>query len=185
MNSSLERVRAASRSSLRIGKNRSLRVTTLPLTVNATVLMTVTKEKRAAARPLGFLGDEESEEMTPEAEAPDLSSLLLPDLVEEIDVSWWPDKLTAERVQRWVKAWVLPEIMDRYRQQGLEVAWDDNFVEWLAESIRKMGDLTQGERLLEEEVLPLLVPYLNESGTVHLSYYKEEGNVRVWTGESD
>lgn len=144
---------------------------------DATVVLTVTAEVRSGKR-IGFTpeGAEEEEEL--QAAAPDLSSLLVPDLVAELDVWWAPASLTTERVESWVKRWVFPPLAERYSRQGLEIEWDPSFINWLSKEILETGDLMRGERLLEEEVLPEMVPYLDTPGKVVLAC-GEDGSIQI------
>jgi hypothetical protein len=56
--------------------------------------------------------------------------------------------------------------------------WEPSLLKWLADAVMSSGDLTQAERLLEEQVLPKLVPHLDKPGKLVLSC-KEDGIVQV------
>jgi ATP-dependent Clp protease ATP-binding subunit ClpC len=140
---------------------------------DAVVVLTATLEEQAK-RPLGFgRGEEEGREE--ERADIEVTPPLVPDLLAQLDLRWRPQRPTVDRVQRWLERWVLPGLSERYQRQGLEIDWDPTILKWLAEAVLTAGDLGQGERLVEEQVLPLLIPYLDTPGKVTLSYEKDEG----------
>jgi ATP-dependent Clp protease ATP-binding subunit ClpC len=141
------------------------------------VVLTVTSESQTGRR-IGF--DVQDEEEMAEAPPPEarLETLVSPDLLSELDVWWRPRFPTPERVETWVKRWVLPALSRRYQQQGLEIDWDPSLLKWVSDAVIDAGDLKQGERLLEEQILPALIPYLNTPAKVILSY-DEDGGVKV------
>jgi len=141
---------------------------------DAIVVLTAAIEERAK-RPLGFgrgSGEDREEE---ERATADVSPPLVPDLLAQIDLHWRPERPTSEGVQLWLERWVLPSLSERYERQGLQIDWDPSILKWLSEAIVIAGDLTQGERLVEERILPLLIPYLNAPGEVVLSFEEDRG----------
>ncbi len=136
------------------------------------VVMTATVEETTKRR-IGFHADREEREAG--KIGPGVLPPLLPDLLDRVEVSWQPEQPTGERVQTWLKEWILPSLVERYQRQGLEVEWDPSLVEWLSATILAAGELNQGERLIEEQVLPVLVPYLNQPGRVVLTYDQDKG----------
>lgn len=144
---------------------------------DAVVVMTVTTERRTQ-RQIGFVPTDEAGDRKAAGLGPELSSLLVPDLVAELDVFWQPEQPTADRVQLWLKGWVLPALTERFQRQGLELDWDASVLKWLSEEIFASGDLAQGERLVEDEILPLLIPYLQGPGKVTLAR-KTDGTIHI------
>lgn len=136
------------------------------------VVMTATIEETARRR-LGF--QSEGEEQVASKAGPAVLPPLLPDLLDRVELSWQPERPTGERIQAWLKEWVLPSLVERYQRQGLEVEWDPSVVEWLSATILAAGELSRGERLIEEQVLPALIPYLNQPGRVVLTYEQDKG----------
>jgi ATP-dependent Clp protease ATP-binding subunit ClpC len=144
---------------------------------DATVVLTVTTEG-VRRNQLGFVA-EGATQMPEAADAAEgIRSLLVPDLVAELDIAWSPAPLTMERVESWVTRWVLPPMAKRYGRQGLQITWDPSFVTWLSGEILESGDLKHGERLLEEEVLPQLVPHLDSRGKILLAC-GEDGALQI------
>ncbi len=136
------------------------------------VVMTATVEELTKRR-MGFRAGEEREERG--GRGPEALPALLPDLMERVELCWQPEPPTAERLQVWLKEWVLPSLVERYQRQGLEVEWDPSVMEWLSATILAAGELSQGERLIEERVLPALIPYLDQPGKVILTYHQDRG----------
>lgn len=150
---------------------------------DATVVLTITAEGRAAKR-MGFTSDSEGHDGQLAGAAPDIHSLLMPDLIAQLDVWWSPAPLTMERVGSWITQWVFPPLAERYLRQGLEMAWDPSLVKWLSTEIIKTGDLMRGERLLEEEVLPRMVPYLDAPGKVVVAR-GDDGSIQIEAQKGD
>jgi ATP-dependent Clp protease ATP-binding subunit ClpC len=152
---------------------------------DAVVVLTANVEEGRTAGPLGFVKDTNLSE-EPEAAAINVSSMLQPELIAQLDLSWRPARLTKDRLQSWLKAWVLPVLSERYQRQGLAIQWDASIVEWLSGQILALGkgDLMQGERLVEEHVLPLLIPFLKEPGEVIL-FCDQTGAIQVQSMEGD
>jgi len=136
------------------------------------VVMTATVEETAKRR-IGFHADREGREAS--QVGPGILPPLLPDLMDRVELCWQPEPPTAERLQVWLKEWVLPSLVERYQRQGLEVEWDRSVMEWLSAMILAAGELTRGERLIEEQVLPVLIPYLDQPGRVVLTYDQDKG----------
>jgi ATP-dependent Clp protease ATP-binding subunit ClpC len=142
---------------------------------DAALVLTVTADEKAA-RAIGFGSGED--DVAEEQAGPQVSSLLVSDLVNELDAWWAPAPPTAENVRLWVAEWVLPPLTERYAHQGMRIDWHPSILRWLTDAILDAGNLLQGERLLEEKVLPILVEHLEEARHVVLSC-DEDGDVRV------
>jgi ATP-dependent Clp protease ATP-binding subunit ClpC len=152
---------------------------------DAVVVLTATVAEERMAEPLGFIKDKNLPEVA-DAALPDISSMLQPELVSELDLYWRPARLTRERLQSWLKSWVLPVVSERYQRQGLAIRWDASIVEWLSGQIlgQGKGNLLQGERLVEERVLPLLIPFLKEPGEVTV-FSDQQGEIQVKSMKGD
>ncbi|MGB9777477.1 MAG: AAA family ATPase [Anaerolineae bacterium] len=138
-----------------------------------TVVVMTANVEETAKRRIGFHADRDDREAG--KVGPEVLPPLLPDLMDQVEISWQPEQPTAERLQTWLKEWVLPPLVERYQRQGLEVEWDPSVVDWLSAAILTAGDLTRGERLIEERVLPALIPYLGQPGKVILTYHQDKG----------
>jgi ATP-dependent Clp protease ATP-binding subunit ClpC len=146
---------------------------------DAVVVLTATVAEERAAGPLGFVTDTNVPAES-ETTVPDIQAMLQPELVAQLDLAWKPARLTKDRLQSWLKSWVLPVVSERYQRQGLAIQWDASIIEWLSGRILALGrgDLLQGERLVEEQVLPLLIPLLKEPGEVTL-FCDQAGEIQV------
>jgi ATP-dependent Clp protease ATP-binding subunit ClpC len=140
---------------------------------DATVVLTVTTEERQDRR-IGFVAGEREEVQA----SPELASLLIPDLVAELDAWWSPRHPTSENIQSWVKQWLVAPLSERCKRRGLDIEWDPSVLAWLAEEISKAGGLLEGERLVEERLLPLLVPHLDKAGRLVL-YSERDGSIQI------
>jgi len=148
------------------------------------VVLTATLAEKRAGRPFGLVPRTQNELQAEDLPLPDLSRILSPELLAEIDLSWMPERPTAGRLQSWLKQWVFPALSERYQRQGLAIRWDQSMADWLAGQIATSGDLMQGERLVEEKVLPLLIPHLKEPGEVTL-LCDAEGGIQCKTAKGD
>jgi ATP-dependent Clp protease ATP-binding subunit ClpC len=152
---------------------------------DAVVVLTASVEEERTAGPLGFVKETNVPE-EPEAAAINVSAMLQPELIAQLDLSWKPARLTRDRLESWLKAWVLPVLSERYQRQGLAIQWDASIIEWLSGQIlaQGKGDLLQGERLVEEHLLPLLIPFLKEPGEVTL-FCDQTGAIQVKSIKGD
>ncbi|MBI5834345.1 MAG: ATP-dependent Clp protease ATP-binding subunit [Armatimonadetes bacterium] len=83
-------------------------------------------------------------------------------LVEEVDVLAFNGPRGQNQRRRWLREQILPELTRRYHERRLNVAWDDGVLDWLVNK-GHTGDLRDWERLVENQVAPLLIPYLPQA----------------------
>jgi ATP-dependent Clp protease ATP-binding subunit ClpC len=145
---------------------------------DAVVVMTIFTEGREAVKPLGFLGVQDERETLEARALPPVSSYVVPELAAEADVSYRPTHPQAENTRTWIERWVLPPVSECYEQYGLKLEWDPSILKWLSNAILEAGDLTKGGWLLEEKVLPKILPYLRQATKVVLSCEKD-GSVQI------
>jgi ATP-dependent Clp protease ATP-binding subunit ClpC len=134
---------------------------------DAVFVLTMDLEQKEG-KQLGFLPHEKSSAGEDERPILNLNHHLIEDMIKELDFSWTPEQLTLEKIEVWVKEWVFPPVYERYSQMGLEMEIKSDLVHWLASEIMRINNLNHGEQLLEEEVLPNLIPYLNTKGKIFI-----------------
>jgi ATP-dependent Clp protease ATP-binding subunit ClpC len=83
--------------------------------------------------------------------------------------------------RRWLEKSLLQEWAGRYRKQDLHLQWDKSLVEWLMTQCDADSNQRDWERLVDESLSPLLLPYLatgkKESHSLLLKC--EDGQVEV------
>ena len=127
---------------------------------DAVVLMTASSAAEAQ-RPVGFMRDETP---TERPTALDLAGLLGAELAAQVDLVCATATRTAPGRRRWIEERLLADLADRYRKQGLELRWDETFVHWLLERVEAAANSRDWERLMDEQIGPLLVPHLAGAG---------------------
>jgi ATP-dependent Clp protease ATP-binding subunit ClpC len=122
---------------------------------DAVVILTAAGESRRR-RQLGFAAEE-----APAADAQAHAAAVLgADLAAQADLVLDQVLRSPAGRRRWIEQQVLAELAERYRRNGIELQWHDSFFRWLAE-IDAGGSPRQWERLLDERIGLLLVPYLD------------------------
>lgn len=102
-------------------------------------------------------------------------------MVAEVDlVSTTAPSAEAELRQRLKQ--VLADLVDRYRKQGVDVQWKDSLFDWLATHARGESGQAGWERLIDEQLSPVLIQHLpwasaKEVRSITLTY--EGGTVRI------
>jgi ATP-dependent Clp protease ATP-binding subunit ClpC len=66
--------------------------------------------------------------------------------------------------RRWIEENLLGELAARYRKQGLDLRWDETFINWLVDQKHLSSSQRDWERLMDDAISPLLVPHLPEEG---------------------
>jgi len=60
----------------------------------------------------------------------------------------------------WLEQHFLTELSERYRKQGVHLFWDRSLVDWLMSQRSAHANQRDWERLVDERITPLLIPYL-------------------------
>ncbi|MCC7494088.1 MAG: ATP-dependent Clp protease ATP-binding subunit [Fimbriimonadaceae bacterium] len=111
-----------------------------------------------------------------------LAKQLTPSLLEQIDVILaGPDESLADNQAKATRR-LLTTLASRYAAQRLEVVWDNSLVAWLAQKTIGAPGPRSNERLLEEQVAPLLIAHLpgSQAPLVQvLVAVDEQGKVQV------
>ncbi|HLV80213.1 MAG TPA: AAA family ATPase, partial [Chthonomonadaceae bacterium] len=109
-----------------------------------------------AHRAMGIRQHEE-ESVTVDARA--AAQALGEGLVDECDliVTQAP---AAIHVRQWIEHTLLPDLAARYSRHGLNIHWDPSLIEWLAGHQAADTNARDWERLVDERLSPLLLPYL-------------------------
>jgi ATP-dependent Clp protease ATP-binding subunit ClpC len=72
---------------------------------------------------------------------------------------------TAETAQEsWLQQRLLSDLSDRYRKQGVHIRWDHSLSEWFRTQHNAPANQRDWERLVEEHLSPLLIPYVSVTG---------------------
>ena len=134
---------------------------------DAVFVLTIDIEQKEGKK-LGFLPHEKASSVEEDKLFIPLNQYIIDEIINELDFSWTPEKLTLENISVWVEEWIFPPVYERYSQMGLEMEIKSDLVHWLASEIMRINNLNHGEQLLEEEVLPNLIPYLNTKGKISI-----------------
>ncbi len=62
--------------------------------------------------------------------------------------------------RHWLEQHLLSDLSERYRKQGMYLAWDESLVDWLLNQRSAHANQRSWERLVDEHLSPLLVRYL-------------------------
>jgi ATP-dependent Clp protease ATP-binding subunit ClpC len=126
------------------------------------VLLTSGRLSTEAGRPVGFRRADASAERPT---AVTVAGLLGDDLAAQVDLVCSTAVRSSRERRRWIEERVLGEMTDRYRKQGLELRWDETFVRWLVERANTAANRRDWERLIDEQIGPVLVAHLPATGT--------------------
>jgi len=112
--------------------------------------------------PVGFVPEEGNEEDdAPQRAARDVAAEVFGrELLDHIDVVCAAAPSTRDAGRRWIEKQLLAGLSERYRRHGIELHWDESLVEWLLEHQADRAGQHEWERLADERISPLLVPYL-------------------------
>jgi ATP-dependent Clp protease ATP-binding subunit ClpC len=143
---------------------------------DAVVILTAGGGAHRPARRLGFAVDESPSENSDALAVAVLGATL----AAHADVVLTEALPSAGGQRRWLEQHVLADLTERYRQNGLELQWDDSFFQWLAE-LGPTGSPNRCERFLDDRIGGLLVPFLDGSaqGVGPLVIKREGDNLRV------
>ncbi len=117
---------------------------------------------RSSTRPIGFVADEiesENSDNIPES----LLKALGKDLLDQCDliISQAGSQSSAGKI--WIKDNLLSITGQRYSSRGLEIQWDNSFVEWLSNHTDQPANLKEWEGLLDEKLNPALREILRKN----------------------
>ena len=132
---------------------------------DAVVLITARLEG-AAHRAMGFHhaspGTLEEAQSAAQEEAQSAAALELGQtFVDECDlVCAGPDPAAAG--QHRLQEALLSDLSNRCRKRGLLLSWDDALLDWLGTQVKVQGGVRLWERLVDERLSPLIVPYLTQ-----------------------
>jgi len=84
--------------------------------------------------------------------------------VAEIDLLCAEVSTSEAGERRWLKDHLLADLAARYRREGLDLDWDESVIDWLLAQQGAQGSQREWERLVDEQLSPLLVPYLPGAG---------------------
>ena len=127
------------------------------------VLATAAVAAQPAQRPLGFrLG----EDLNRTVDAADAAVEALGDgFVRQADLICAHLADSEKDRKRWLTEHLLADLGNRYRKQGIELHWDESAVQWLLGRQGALANQRDWERLVDEHLSPLLIPYLPAPGS--------------------
>ena len=147
---------------------------------DAIVILTCDLQVEGKSR-VGFAdddGDDSPQRAAREAPAEALGHAI----VDRLDVVCAEVPATEESGRRWVEKQLLAGLTERYRRHGIELRWDDSLVDWLLEQEADRASQREWERLADERLSPLIVPYLAPSDpkeTKALVLRSHDGEVQI------
>lgn len=122
-------------------------------------------------RPLGFGPHGRTAAQTMREE---LAEYLGDDLLAQVDVLCCDLCLGGHATQRWLRDALLPDLHRHFRPQGVHLCCDHHLLAWLSAHSEACPTPADWERLVENELCPLIIPHLPGSPTpeavrLHLS----------------
>jgi len=138
-----------------------------------------------AQRPLGF---RQAEEPSPATVRRAAEQALGTELVAQIDLICAEVAMSGADRRRWLRDYLLFDLSERFSKQGLDLRWDESFIEWLMTRQGAYTNPRDWERLVDECLIPLLIPYLPTASDqeVRLRIVRGEGDtIRVERDESE
>jgi ATP-dependent Clp protease ATP-binding subunit ClpC len=112
----------------------------------------------SAARAIGFKLAGEPFEVS---ETVNVAAALGEELAAQVDLVYTSVLRSAATRRRWLEEHLLADLAARYAKQGLELKWDETFVQWLVGRGERSRSQRDWERLMDESIGPLLVPHLS------------------------
>jgi ATP-dependent Clp protease ATP-binding subunit ClpC len=127
---------------------------------NAVVLLTadIVMESR---RALGFRQSEGVSTSSPRQAA---EQALGAEFVTQVDLVCTEVPAPDVTQRHWLQQHLLSDLSERYRKQGVHLAWDESLVDWLLNKRSDHAGQRSWERLVDECLSPLLVRYLPAVG---------------------
>jgi ATP-dependent Clp protease ATP-binding subunit ClpC len=125
------------------------------------VILTAPDIKISSGKGFGFAADVPSS--THQASREAVEKELGEEFVSTVDIicSSLPPSGTAS-CNEWPLQEILVELIQLYRRYKLEVTWDKSLVIWLETTHREQMSKDEWERLMDETLTPVLLPYLDE-----------------------
>ena len=132
----------------------------------------------AARTPMGF-GQENGSAIDIRACT---AHLLGSELVEQVDVLCTDLRADAHAQQQWLQESLLAELHQRFRSHGMHLSFDASLFPWLLSRGSTHFTRTDWERLIEEQLCPVIIPHLPGCRPQHellLRVLAEGDNCRV------
>jgi len=85
--------------------------------------------------------------------------------------------------RRWIEDSLLADLSARYSKHGVNLKWDDSFVRWLLERHGASANQRDWERVMDESLGPLLMPYVPDASIrkpASLVITCEKGFILTW-----
>ncbi len=127
------------------------------LYLSDTVVLLTAAVTAESGRPIGFRRDEAPVQRR---SALDVAAVLGEPLAAQVDLAC-TDVLRSDVMRRrWIQESLLADLSDRYRKHGVDLHWDESFVQWLLDRYGSAANRRDWERVMDESLGPLLVPHL-------------------------
>jgi ATP-dependent Clp protease ATP-binding subunit ClpC len=129
---------------------------------DAVILLTCSV-KTESKPPVGFVTDEDDggEDLPTRAARDAAVEAFGRDLLERVDVVCADVPTADEAGRKWIEGHLLAGLSERYRRHGIDLQWDESLINWLLDHKAEQASQREWERLADERISPLLVPYLD------------------------
>ncbi len=148
------------------------------LYLSDTVLLMTAAVSAETSRPIGF----RREEVFQNRSTLDVAAALGEPLAAQVDLVCTDVLRSDVTRRRWIQEFLLADLSERYRKHGVNLHWDESFVQWLLDRYGAATNQREWERVMDESLGPLLVPHLPAAvaGTPQsLVITCKDGTVRV------
>lgn len=147
-----------------------------PIYLSDTVVLLTTASGETRHRPIGFL-PRQVEEESPEG----ADEVVPPTILDQVDLTVQHLPVAREQVEGWLEASVLADLAARFQKYGLTITCDGSVVRWLVGDNRLSRRARDWERLVDERIMPALVPYLTKAAASRrsLQVTYADGSVHV------
>ncbi|MBI5846560.1 MAG: ATP-dependent Clp protease ATP-binding subunit [Nitrospirae bacterium] len=95
-----------------------------------------------------------------------IGDILGHDFMGAIDMIYMNPPDPDEGLKLWIEHSLLSDLLLRCREQGLNLQWDGSLVEWLFSQRDDNAAQCEWERLIDDSLSPVLIPYFHKDGTL-------------------
>ncbi len=152
---------------------------------DAIVLMTARGGgEEQPGRTMGFgsaRSERVGEEERGDARRRDAQELVGGALVEQCDFLW-AGRAAPVGGAEWLARWLSQSVAPQYQKRGLSLSFDATAIDWLRGKVPAPTTVREWERLLDEELAPLLVGYLNPARRAQAGV-ESDGELLLHRGE--
>ena len=128
---------------------------------DAVIILTANISMAKTKRPIGF--SSKSIDLTKLMQRY-IEKVLGKDLLEQVDLIVFEMETTERGTKEWLIQEFLPEISAHYQRYGIDLSWDESFVNWLCSYYQDHQSQQDWEKFMEERLVPGLLNYIGDSG---------------------